>query len=163
MSPGTVELVSYSDVPRCDFADFLRTATLRSVRRLIDCTPEGLEMLVAVCDGRVIGCTGLIRDHQLMFRDSRGGLSNMVGGYFCSTEVAMEWRGSGVGAALYAQRLQLAEVSVECALVEILGDGRPGTVHPLSVRGLLWHRARGFEVLGQTLDVDAGPILGRRF
>jgi GNAT superfamily N-acetyltransferase len=148
-------------MPRA-LAAFTGNAELLSLRSLAGEWAPGQRVFGAVQAGAVVGVTSLMTGLARDFEDHEGMPAKLVATYLCSTEVAAELRGHGIGSLLYSARLEVAKSESASMLLEILGSGRPGSVAPGARNGLRWHLRRGFSIIGASLEPDRGPVLFRR-
>jgi len=145
-------------MPRA-LADFAANAELLSLRSLVDGWAPDRRVFCAVYGRAVVGVTSLIPERVCHFVDDEGMPASLVATYLCSTEVASELRGCGVGSLLYSIRLEVARSQGASMLLEILGAGRSGSVAPDARNGLRWHLRRGFSIVGESQEADRGPVL----
>jgi GNAT superfamily N-acetyltransferase len=81
--------------------------------------------------------------------------------YLCGAYVQPSHRARGIGGRLYASRFAIAQQRTSGAVVvELLGTGTPGSIHPHTRAGARWYRRAGFGVLGHSVDADGGQVLG---
>ncbi|MYQ64554.1 MULTISPECIES: GNAT family N-acetyltransferase [unclassified Streptomyces] len=153
------------DDPRSSaFLAFARRATLDSLTALRSHrhTAPGQSCLCAWYRGEVIGCTSWLPRRRLRYANLEGAQSHLTAVHLCSSEVLPEFRGLGVGSLLYERRLVECGGADQPVSVEILGRGRPLSVAAGALPGLVWHLARGFLIVGHSVDEDAGPVLARK-
>jgi GNAT superfamily N-acetyltransferase len=125
---------------------------------------RGLVLAALLPGGDVIGCCCVEPHAARCYVHISGRIVSLPpsNAYLCGTFVHPAYRGRGIGGLLYSKRLELVEASgVECAAVEILGDGMPYSVSPSARPGLSFHRRVGFAVHGYSLEKDHGPMLIR--
>ncbi len=147
-------------MPRA-LAEFAATAELLSLRSLAAEWAPGRRVLCALRAEAVVGVTSLMPGRECHYLDGEGVPVSLVATYLCSTEVAAELRGCGIGSLLYSARLEAALSHGARMLLEILGAGRSGSVSPGARNGLGWHLRHGFTVVGESPDEDRGPVLLR--
>ena len=120
-------------------------------------------VLGAFAGDQLVGCACVARDVAKPYLDTEGRRRPLPlpNAYLCGAYVRAGRRQQGVGAALYAARLHLARRWTSGAVVvELLGAGVPGSIHPGTLAGWRWYRRADFTMLGHTVDPDGGPVLG---
>jgi GNAT superfamily N-acetyltransferase len=115
--------------------------------------------------GVLVGCSCIDTSVERRYTDLSGNCVAMPQPniYLCSTFVHPDHRQGGIGTSLYRHRLALVQqMHISFIAVEILGTGRPYSVHPAAVAGYSFHRRAAFIVDGCSLDHDLGPVMVRR-
>lgn len=115
----------------------------------------------AYINNELVGCSCLIFNEQKTYiRDNAVRTFPTHNICLCGTYVNPTYRGAGIGNRLYASRLAVAlELKILPLIVELMGDGTRGSVHPETIPGYNFHLNNGFEELGYSTDHDAGKIL----
>jgi GNAT superfamily N-acetyltransferase len=159
-----IEIRSIAPPDVCLFHELASSSTLCSLKdpSFLQELIERGHVIVAFCGDQLIGCSclqvNICRDYISLDGAARSlPLPNV---YLCSTFVQQEYRRSGVGLRLYAERLRVAKLLQRSTLaVEILGRGVPLTIDSIAHVGYRFHLEAGFHVAGYSSEIDHGPVL----
>jgi GNAT superfamily N-acetyltransferase len=119
-------------------------------------------VLGAFAGTELVGCACLDHDVVKQYISVGGRLTSfpVPNVYLCGAFVRPDRRREGIGTRLYARRLELARsLTSGAVIVELLGTGDPGSVHPDSESALRIYERAGFHPLGHSIDPDAGVVL----
>lgn len=128
----------------------------RDARDLGGCVVFG-----AFADGDLVGTACVDRDARKRYVGPDGicwfPVPNV---HFYGAFVRADYRGRHLGTQLYEHRLAFAlERFNDPIVVELLGDGKPSSVHRDTRAGYAFYLAHGFRDIGYSLDPDGGKIV----
>jgi len=112
---------------------------------------------------RLVGCCCVDFDVKKNYLTANGEEERsfpLPNSYLCGMFVLDAYRSLGIGRQMYQKRLDFVKRNFGgLIIVELLGDGRPYSVHAESIAGYQFYRQKGFEVAGYSVDEDAGVVL----
>ena len=161
---ASIRVLHASDLPSFTrLAELSRLPTLQNRAETVRLLRTEV-VLGAFAGGELVGCACLDQGVAKLYNAVDGELTPfpLPNVYLCGAFVRPDRRREGIGTCLYARRLELARTLTSGAVVvELLGTGDPGSVHPDSESALRIYKRARFDLLGHSIDGDAGMVLAR--